>query len=112
MDNKSNKPILELLSSSWLSMLGTALVTAAGVSWLFVLPMQVRGQAENPYIGLIVFIFLPVIFWLGLLLIPIGIFLARQRLRRGLDVAQVDRRVVLRRLAVFFVTTTLLNVVI
>jgi hypothetical protein len=112
MDMKLNKPILELLSSSWLSMLGTALVTAAGVSWLFVLPMQVRGQSENPYIGLIVFIFIPVIFCLGLVLIPIGIFLARQRLRRGLDVAQVDRRVVFRRLAVFFVTTTVLNVVI
>jgi nitrate/TMAO reductase-like tetraheme cytochrome c subunit len=112
MDMKSNKPILELLSSSWLSMLGTALVTAAGVSWFFVLPMQIRGQADNPYIGLVVFIFIPVIFCLGLVLIPVGIFLARRSLRRGLAVIQVDRRVALRRLAVFFVTTTVLNVVI
>jgi NapC/NirT cytochrome c family, N-terminal region. len=112
LDTKPNQPILELLSSSWLTMLGTALVTAAAVSWLFVLPLQVRGQAENPYIGLVVFIFIPVIFCLGLALIPLGVFLARQRLRRGLAAVQVDRRTALRRLAVFFVTTTVLNVVI
>lgn len=112
MDTKFDKPILLLLSSSWLSLLGTALVTAAGVSWLLVLPMQIRGQAENPYIGLVVFIFIPVIFCLGLALIPIGISLAKQRIRKGLAFAQVDRRAALRRLAVFFVTTTLLNVVI
>src|ERR1700738_5089620 len=112
MDMKLNKPILELLSSSWLSMLGTALVTAAGVSWLCVLPMQVRGQAENPYIGLVVFIFIPVIFCLGLVLIPAGIFLAKQRLGSGLARVQIDRPVALRRLAVFFVATTVLNVVI
>jgi hypothetical protein len=37
----------------------------------------------HPYIGLLVFLILPGIFVLGLLLIPIGIWLRRRRLRRG-----------------------------
>jgi hypothetical protein len=60
------RPILELLASHWLSLLGAALVTTAGFSWLFVLPMPVCGNASNPYIGLAVFIAIPVVFCLGL----------------------------------------------
>src|SRR5580700_10957420 len=37
----------------------------------------------HPYIGLLVFLILPGVFVLGLLLIPIGIWLRRQRLRQG-----------------------------
>jgi hypothetical protein len=37
----------------------------------------------HPYIGLLVFLILPGIFVLGLLLIPIGIWLRRRRLRQG-----------------------------
>ena len=75
MNTHPNRPILEMLASHWLSMLGTALVTTAGFSWLLVLPMQVRGHASNPYIGLLVFIAIPVVFCLGLALIPIGFYL-------------------------------------
>ena len=41
------RPILVLLTSSWISMLGAALVTLAGFSWLFVLPLNVRGQCQQ-----------------------------------------------------------------
>ena len=71
MNERPDRPVLELLSGHWLSLIGAALVTTAGFSWLFVLPMQVRGRASNPYIGLVVFIAIPVIFCLGLALIPI-----------------------------------------
>lgn len=64
-------------------MLGVALVTTAGFSWLFVLPIQLRGHSRNPYIGIVVFIFIPVIFVFGLILIALGVFLARRRIERA-----------------------------
>lgn len=80
MSSDSKRPVLVLLTSHWVSRLGVALVTTAGSSWLFVLPIQLRGHANNPYIGIVVFIFIPVIFVFGLVLIAFGIFLARRRI--------------------------------
>src|SRR5271165_339572 len=93
--NDPKRPILVLLFSHWVSMLGVALVTTAGFSWLFVLPMELRGHASNPYIGIVVFIAIPVIFVVGLGLIAIGIFLARRRIEQGL-LATTDRQTYLR----------------
>ena len=109
MNTHPNRPILELLASHWLSMLGTALVTTAGFSWLLVLPMQVRGHASNPYIGLLVFIAIPVVFCLGLALIPIGIYLGRRRAREGLG---TDRMTSIRRIGIFLAVATAANIVI
>src|SRR6516162_6447299 len=114
MSDDSKRPILVLLTSHWISMLGVALVTTAGFSWLFVLPTQLRGHTNNPYIGILVFIFIPVIFVLGLALTAIGVFLARRRIgtmEQGLLVG-ADRRVYIRRLAVFFIATTVINIII
>jgi hypothetical protein len=47
MSNHSKRPILVLLSSHWVSMLGMALVTTVGFSWLFVLRVQFRGHTNN-----------------------------------------------------------------
>src|SRR5271165_2524058 len=108
MEQTSNRPVLELLSSSWLSLLGAGLVTTAGFSWLFVLPLQLRGHTSNPYIGILVFVFIPVIFILGLVLIAIGVFLARRRIESAEEalLAGADRRAFTRRLAIFFAVTS------
>jgi nitrate/TMAO reductase-like tetraheme cytochrome c subunit len=114
MSNESKRPILLLLTSHWVSMLGVAVVTTAGFSWLFVLPIQLRGHTSNPYIGIVVFIFIPVIFILGLVLIAFGVFLARRRVEsveKGL-LEGADRRVNIRRLVIFFAVTTAINIVI
>src|ERR1700675_2714954 len=103
MSEQAKRPILLLLTSHWMSMLGVALVTTAGFSWLFVLPTQLRGHTNNPYIGIVVFIFIPVIFILGLVLIGLGILLARRRLgsvEQG-RAAGAERRIYIRKLAVF-----------
>ncbi len=84
MSEDPKRPTLALLTSHWISMLGVALVTTAGFSWLFVLPIQVRGHTSNPYIGILIFILIPAALVLGLVLIALGIFLARRRLA-GLD---------------------------
>ena len=62
----NKRPILVLLTASWISMLGVALVTLAGFSWLFVLPLNTTGRVNNPYIGLLVFIAIPIVFFVGL----------------------------------------------
>jgi len=108
------RPVLVLLTSHWLSMLGVALVTTAGFSWLFVLPIQVRGHTSNPYIGIVVFILIPAILVFGLALIALGMYLGRQRIQQIEQgpLAAPDRRVYLRRLVVFFGLTTAVNIVI
>ncbi len=107
-------PILVLLTSHWVSLLGVALVTTAGFSWLFVLPTEVRGHISNPYIGIVVFLVIPVIFIFGLILIALGMFLARRRiLRAEQDLFTAgDRRAYIRKLAIFFAVTTAANIVI
>ena len=104
MSDDSKRPILVLLTSHWVSMLGVALVTTAGFSWLFVLPIQVRGNTSNPYIGIVVFILIPVIFIFGLVLIAVGVFLARRRIASAEHELWTagDRRAYIRKLAIFF----------
>src|SRR5580704_12068153 len=106
------RPVLVLLTSDWISMLGAALVTLAGFSWLFVLPMNIRGgSVSNPYIGLLIFIAIPIVFFAGLALIPIGIALAKRKVRASLNEVE-DRRTAWCRVGIFFGVMTVANVVI
>jgi hypothetical protein len=107
----NKRPILVLLTSSWISMLGAALVTLAGFSWLFVLPLNISGHVSNPYIGLLVFIAIPIVFFVGLALIPIGIALAKRKVVENLNEVE-DRRTAWRRAGIFFAVMTVANVVI
>ena len=65
----------------------------------------------NPYLGILMFLIVPAIFFAGLILIPIGAWFARRRIQAGRAQVQ-SRRVALRRLALFFVTMTVVNVVV
>jgi nitrate/TMAO reductase-like tetraheme cytochrome c subunit len=108
----NKRPILVLLTSNWISMLGAALVTLAGFSWLFVLPLNINGTGvANPYIGLLVFIAIPIVFFAGLALIPIGIALAKRKVVENLNEVE-DRRTAWRRVGIFFGVMTVANVVI
>ncbi len=112
MLEKSKQPILVLLTDHWVTLIGSALVTTAAISWLFVLPLSLRGRVSNPYIGIIVFIALPALFFLGLILIPIGIWLSKRRIRMDLERANVDRSTLLHRIAIFVIATTGANILI
>ncbi|MGA3187669.1 MAG: NapC/NirT family cytochrome c, partial [Bryobacteraceae bacterium] len=105
------RPVLVLLASHWISMLGTTLVTLAGFSWLFLLPENLRGRVGNPYIGLLLFVAIPIVFFVGLALIPVGILLAKRRIGATMD-ALPDRKNALRRTAIFFAVMTVANVII
>jgi DmsE family decaheme c-type cytochrome len=63
---------LVYLADNWISRIGILLVTTAGVAWLFTLPAHLSGE-PHPYLGLLTAFLLPVVFFLGLALIPIGI---------------------------------------
>src|SRR5262245_65436380 len=74
---RPNRPFLLAVSSHWVSLTGLALALTALISWMFVLPVHVRGHVSNPYIGILVFIMIPAIFFAGLALIPLGVFLGQ-----------------------------------
>ena len=112
MITDTRKPVWVLLTSHWLSMAGAALVTTAVISWLFVLPLQLRGHTTNPYAGIVVFLILPLVFFLGLALIPIGVYFGKRRIQAGLGEAPFDRKAALGRLAWFLGITTVANVII
>jgi nitrate/TMAO reductase-like tetraheme cytochrome c subunit len=112
MNAASNRPAWFLLTRHWLSLLGAALLATALISWLFVLPLQIRGHVDNPYVGIVVFLILPIIFFTGLALIPIGVYLSKRQIRKGLAEAAFDRRAALQRLAWVFGVTTVLNLLV
>ena len=112
MSATDNRPAWFLLTQHWLSLLGVALLATALISWLFVLPQQIRGHVDNPYVGIVVFLVLPAIFFTGLALVPIGIYLSKRQIRKGLAEVVFDRKTALQRMAWFFGATTLLNIVI
>jgi hypothetical protein len=112
MNYSSKRPAWFLLTRHWLSLVGTALVTTAGISWLLVLPLHMRGHVDNPYVGIIIFLILPIIFFTGLALIPLGIYLSKRNIRKGLEEPDFDRKAAMQRLAWFFGFTTGLNILI
>ena len=112
MKTANARPVWFMLTQHWLSLFGVALVTTAGISWLFVLPHQLRGHADNPYIGIVTFLVLPFLFFAGLALIPLGVYKSKRQLREEFGAPTFDRRAALRRIAWFLLVTTFVNILI
>lgn len=105
------------LSNNWVSLIGVVVVTTATVFWLFLLPTTMRGEVHNPYNGILAFLLLPVLFFAGLILIPLGIYWRNRREKlHGLYPAEFPplnlRNVEFRRLLTFVGVTTFANIVI
>jgi len=68
---------------NWITILGVILTTGAGFTqvWSWFLEFASPGKV-HPYVGIVLFMVLPMIFILGLLLIPAGILLRRRKLRK------------------------------
>jgi len=70
------------LGKNPLSLIGGAITTASAfvLVGFWMVDVLGHGGSSNPYIGLILFLFLPAFFLIGLILIPIGIFFQRRKL--------------------------------
>ena len=106
------RPVWFVVSRHWLSLLGFALLATALISCFFVLPQQTHGRSQNPYLGIVILVVLPLIFFAGLALVPIGIYLSKRRIREGMAEAAFDRKAALQRLAWFAGVVTIVNVLI
>lgn len=113
--DKLISPIVHL-SSNWVSRIGVALVTSAVVFWLFLFPTAVRGAGAHPYLGILEFLIVPSVFFAGLGIIPIGMWLRVRRERRsGAPPSSVAplalRKTELRHLLIFVGITTVVNLI-
>lgn len=108
----NNRPVWFVLTRHWLSLVGLAFIATAVISWLFVLPLHLRGHVDNPYTGIIVFLVIPVVFFAGLVLVPIGVYFSKRQIRKGLTEERFDRKSALHRLLWFFGLTAVANVLI
>ncbi len=109
-------PVIHL-GNNWISLLGVVIVTTATIFWLFLLPITLRGETENPYVGILAFLTIPAPFFGGLLLIPLGIWLKRkQEGRKGVYPPEFPpltwNNRELRKLVYFVGGTTVLNILI
>src|ERR1700719_1923330 len=105
-------------SQNTLSLIGVVLTTSSAITlvgfWIydFILP-----GPPHPYIGLLIFLTLPAIFVLGLVLIPVGIFLRRRKLRGAGEVPsvypEIDLKTPMMQKGILFIAVaTVLNVII
>ena len=102
------------LANNWISLLGVVIVTAARVFWLYLLPSTIKAEASSPYIGILTYMGLPDVFFAGLFLIPLGIWLRNRREHRtGIYPASFPpldfRNRELRRLVSFFILSQIKN---
>jgi NapC/NirT cytochrome c family, N-terminal region len=67
----------------WVSAIGVGLTTVAAVSFLTILGLELSGRTRDNYAGILSYLVLPLIFVIGLLLIPIGLRLQRKREKAG-----------------------------
>ena len=67
-----------------ISLAGGALTSASAVTMVGYWVVELFGRPnDNPYLGIIFFFLLPALFVLGLVLIPIGVFLRRRKLQKA-----------------------------
>jgi hypothetical protein len=67
------------LANNWISLAGVVIVTTTTIFWLFLLPTTLRGETTSPYVGILAFLTIPVPFFAGLVMIPLGMWLKRRR---------------------------------
>lgn len=105
------------LTNNTISRIGILLITTGGVAWLFVLPVEAREGASHPYLGILFYVILPMIFFLGLGLVPVGIYrqkrheIKRQEYPREFPPLTWEN-LDFRRLVKFVAVATVLNIII
>lgn len=95
-----------------MSLVGVVLVTTATIFWLLFFPTFWRGNAENPYSGILMFLVLPAAFLLGLAIIPVGAWMARRKHRME-EIPPISlSNPHIRRILAFIAFTTVVNLMV
>jgi hypothetical protein len=76
------KSFFASITRNVVSVVGTALAVASLVLILSLFVMELIGFQGGPYLGILTFLILPMLFVLGLILIPVGAVLERFKARR------------------------------
>ena len=77
------RPLVHL-GQNGLTRTGAALTTSAALTMIaFWIAEVIRDRPAHPYAGIALFLILPALFVLGLVLMPLGIWWQRRRLRQG-----------------------------
>ncbi|MGH9147575.1 MAG: cytochrome c3 family protein, partial [Vicinamibacterales bacterium] len=100
-----------------LAMAGVLVTTVSAVAFIGLVVAALAGLFQNPYAGLVVFILVPALMVLGLLLVPLGMWLEWRRLRRNPDAVRdlpvIDlRNPIVRLRAILILALTVVNVII
>jgi nitrate/TMAO reductase-like tetraheme cytochrome c subunit len=108
---------LVYLARNPLSVVGAALTTAGGMALVTFWTADALRAHGLPYSGILLFLVFPALFVLGLILMPLGIFLRWRRLRRRGELPTEYPRVdlndpLLRRAALLFALLTVANLAI
>lgn len=79
---------LHILGRNGLTIFGGSLATVSAFAVVIMLGLTVSGAIHDPYVGLIVIVVLPGMLFIGLVCIPLGLWLdRRQRLKLGVPAA-------------------------
>lgn len=76
------KNFLSSISRNGVSLAGTGLALASLVLIVSLFAMEQVGFEGGPYLGILTYLILPMLFVVGLLLIPVGAVLQRRRIRK------------------------------
>jgi len=102
---------------NWVSILGVVLTTGAGFTlvWSWFLEFA-NPHMVHPYVGIVLFVVLPMLFIAGLVLIPLGMWLRRRKLQKAgqlpTDAPKIDLSSKhIRRVLVFVGAATLINII-
>ncbi len=79
---------LPLSTQNWLSLIGATVALVSFFMIVFLFVVSVIFESTNSYLGLIIYIALPAVMIIGLLLIPIGMYLKLRREKKHLDVVK------------------------
>jgi hypothetical protein len=80
---------ISLVTRHWISMLGSVIALAVAVLMILLFGMQMTGFKGGPYLGILTYLLLPMVFVLGLALIPVGVL--RKRRLDAAALAQHER---------------------
>ena len=108
---------IRTLTRNGISLAGIGIVTISALLFLIVFFLDLFGFHTNPYLGIVFFMIAPAVFLLGLVLIPIGMYVERRRRAAGhparMGWPRLDLNDPVQRRAVFLVLVmTFANIVI